>query len=199
MLITPCSPTTDGADDPAYSEQWGAVLSLDLDQIDQHASTVTSPDLLTYTPSLWVGAAMMQSSSGTPTLNASTLGAPAWLLDAAATEVVAGVVVIPEDWETFNVIAWYTNASSGSGDIVTNYRYVQRALTENITGSETNEGNVTTTSVAQNIIGSRTVSSGVYRRAGSIYRFNFRRVGGDGSDSLGNDIGLLGFQFVSAS
>lgn len=147
----------------------------------------------------WIPADRFLLNFGSPTLDATTHGLPAWLLDAAATEVVATTEFIPTGWITFNMDMWWSNASSGSGNVVANVRYGLLYDASNATGGEVNLGNTTLAAPAQNIIKVTTVASGIYRPADGVVRINVRRVGGDASDTLANDASFLGIRLRRAT
>lgn len=192
MLATPLQPGrtgVGGVDDAAFVSQNGAVYTFDLSRLPEMSRATVRQEP---SETMWVGAAAFQPSSGSPTLNGSTMGVPAWLLDAAATEVVTTTLMVPSGWRQFAVDLWWTNAGAGAGDVVVNTRYANRGDTTNITGAEVNAGNVGLAAPAQNVIKVNTVLSGLIRKPDQLFRVNVRRVGGDAGDTLGNDMALLG-------
>lgn len=142
---------------------------------------------------LWVPATAFSNNFGSPTLNA-TAGLPAWLLDAAGTEVIVAAVDIPEDWTTFDVDLWWTNAASGgAGNVVLNFRYSWIQDGDTLNAGLTNLGNVTLTAPAPLVTEVTAMASTLTPTAGKKFRIDFRRSGGDAADTLANDVAILGF------
>ena len=141
---------------------------------------------------LWVPASRFQANFGSPTLNA-TAGAPGWLLDAAATEVVVALEDIPSNWPTVDIDLWWTNISGGgAGNVVWNFRYAWMRDGDDLTAGETNLGNLTAAAPAAFVTEVTAMASAVVPVAGERMRFSIRRVGGDAADTLANDCSMLG-------
>lgn len=194
MLITPIQPTAAGVTGPSldeYEQTWGALLSLDVNNAAAAASANPIPALPS--ENRWIGANEMYLASGTPTLS-NTLGAPAWLMDPAATEVISGALFIPQGWRTFDVDMWWANTAAGTGDVVDQFRYVFRKAGNNMTAGEINLGNVTRAAGAQNITTVTTVATGITVMPNDqLWRFNYRRAGADVLDTLANETAVFGF------
>src|SRR4051812_919059 len=66
---------------------------------------------------LLLPAEQMLTTSGTPSTADSLDVAVYWALDAATTETVAGKVLIPDHWSTFNILARFLNTTASGGNV----------------------------------------------------------------------------------
>lgn len=175
-----------------YTAQWGAVGTVNLDalmgaaalglaNVPAERTTVLPCDML--------------ASAGSPTNNASAVGVPCWQMDTAATEVVACAAKVPENWETYNIVLWWCNVSTGTGNVGWQARYAHRAIGLAINGGETNAGTVTVAAGAQYVVTQTTLATGVKFLPGSVPRFNIRRDTTVASN-LANDAGILRVDLV---
>lgn len=76
---------------------------------------------------IFVPASTRDIAFGSPTLgtvgSASSNQHPAWLLDSAGTEVVAGLCVVPPDWVTSDVRALMVNLTTSTRNYITQLAY----------------------------------------------------------------------------
>src|SRR5690606_29941290 len=83
---------------------------------------INSVDLKT--ARLWGPANLFTAVAGSPALgtlgdgSATTNRQSVMLFDASATEVAAANFQVPQDWATFDVYLWWSNAGAGSGNVV---------------------------------------------------------------------------------
>lgn len=149
---------------------------------------------------VWVPAQAMIVQQGSPTLGkigASDLS-PAWLLDAdAVAESVGGSVALPPWWATWHADVWIANAGAGAGDATLRLYYSEVADGSALTNLGVSAG-VDCTVGAEDVVkvfrlfANRTYSDGVVN-------FLLQRQGSMASDTLTNDVGVIGIQFVRAS
>lgn len=136
---------------------------------------------------------------GTPSLSVlvTNIG-PAWLLDAATDEEVAGWSIFPPGWLTADFVVWWTNTGAGSGDVRFDLTYKVAADAGAINSGSTTTSS-TVTAPAQYVTKRTALASGVTVAAGSVVSLNVNRAGGNGADTLANDIGIIGVEIRRAS
>lgn len=147
---------------------------------------------------VYVPAVAWSSLSGSPTLASAPAWAE-WQFDASATETVGTTVVLPDSWSTFDVVLHWANSSTGSGDVVWRCQHKSVGAGEALT-SPSSEPTVTDTAGSQYVLQTVTVASGLtIDSAGDLQVVNIFRAGANGSDTLANDAGLIGVEFVRAT
>jgi hypothetical protein len=156
---------------------------------------------------LWVGANQLENQStasyDAPTTYGGTVGNTGfWRLDASTPERVEGSIILPAHWATFHVDLYWINVSSTSGDA--NLSLYGRALVDGQTidgqgllayspaayAAPTTGGEAEVTRMHTN----KTAPT-----SGAPITFGIYRFASDASDTLTNDIGILGVRFERAS
>lgn len=120
-----------------------------------------------------------------------------WRLDSASSEVVGDTRIFPDHWSTYDVYAWWSNTSASAGDVVLEFSHQTFSDGDSLGGST-----IATQTVAA--AGSSTAKrtsmvSGVAAVSGDAVKLKMGRLGADGSDTLANDILLIGVEYVRAS
>lgn len=145
------------------------------------------------TERIYVSATGMASIEGSPALTAfGGSVAKAWALDSGTTEMVGFQIRVP-DGHTKVSVEWDTvNLGAGSGDVYCNFVRGAYADGED-TSASIGSSQLTFTASAQHIRKVvDVVPTGVTVAAGDMLTIGFRRQGGQGADTLGNDIGIAG-------
>jgi hypothetical protein len=136
------------------------------------------------------GPADLVAISGSPSV-ATINSWPVWLLDAAANEIVGNILKVPRDWTSVNVTIRWVNAGTGTGDV--NFRFLSRGQTVGDTlTSPAGSTEVVITASGQNVIVRTILVTGVAVNTANDILVAAQRQGGVASDTLPNDIGLLG-------
>lgn len=144
---------------------------------------------------MWVAAQVMQGSSGSPALGNVGTYWRAWLLDAAASEVVAATVDIPSWVATVHVDVHWTNAGAGTGDVRMRVASVLGTSGETLLATYNNVEQ-TVTAPAQNVLSVTRFSS---LPVAALATLMVARIGANAADTLANDIGVIGVRVVVAS
>lgn len=135
--------------------------------------------------------------TGSPALtNASE--ATCWALDSASSEDVGFSFTIPKGWKKADIQIRWTNLGAGSGDVVFDLFANNRNDGETI-GSSVVSQTKTITAPAQNVLSIDTVStSSISVSENRLFTVRVRRDGGNVSDTLGNDCGLIAVNLIKA-
>jgi hypothetical protein len=144
-----------------------------------------------------ITAAALGPTRGAPSLAAAATFWPVWLLDAATTEAVSGVIRTPGDWTTVNIVLWWINAGTGAGDVRL------RAVTRNegnggVLGADAN-AYVTVAAQLQNKLVATTLATGIAVDDLKVFLASIERPGADALDTLANDIGVVSILISKAS
>lgn len=146
-----------------------------------------------------VTAGAMVPINGSPSLGAVGSIHPCWLLDAAATETVSLTTQVPAGWQTFDIVALWTNAGAGTGDVVLDVIHRATALGTALTSGP---AQTTTTFAAptQDVLAVSVLAAAVpVPSASQLLAIRVGRIGTDAADTLANDIGLIEIRLVKAS
>lgn len=156
------------------------------------------------TRSEWLGIGAMEPRTGqapanpkkTPGSNTRYLIQP---LEDAATGVMAGNLIVPEDYASGGTLkVYWTNDGAGSGNVVLYVVASARGDGDDL-NSTTGEVGGTQSAVAapaQGILKITTTSAVLSSlTAGQVVNILCGRLGSDGSDTLTNAIGILGVKF----
>lgn len=103
----------------------------------------------------------------------------------------------PQWWATFDVDLYWSNAGAGSGDVT--WRARSAFITDGDTVAVPSGTSTDATAPAQNVAEVTTILSGVTLTAGELLQLFIQRVGGSGTDTLGNDAALLGVMLRQVS
>lgn len=138
-------------------------------------------------------AAVMTAVSGSPTLG--TVGGgrrQAWLLDAAGTEILGAQAYFNATLATrVRVKLVWTNVGAGAGNVVFAIGYLNAADGVTVNVADSGAGNFTVAAPAQDIVKETTLAADFPVAANSTLFVRISRVGGDASDTLANDCGVL--------
>lgn len=149
----------------------------------------------THDAHVWVSAGAMGLTSGSPSL-ADVGGdiAPAWLMDAAGTEIVAGSLYVPPSWTTASFKMYWTNAGAGAGDVVWSASYTDGLADGDsiATGEATLLGDTAVTAPAESVLDIYTLNAGIAVTASQALSFRIARKGANVADTLVNDAGIVG-------
>lgn len=153
------------------------------------------------TTALFIPAGAMGISSGGSPVIGNSDDTPVWLLDAASSESIGTAVLLPPDWLTFDMVAVFTNIAATSGNVVLIGAYRSGWGDGESVGVVTAGSNQTVAAPSTaHVAKYATLLSGIaVPSASEQLTIRVRRVGGDGADTLGNDIGLVGVRLVKAS
>jgi hypothetical protein len=144
-----------------------------------------------------ITAGALGPTRGAPSLAAAATFWPVWLLDAASTEAVSGVIRTPGDWATVNIVLWWINAGTGTGDARV------RVVTRNQGNGELLAADanpyLTLTAAGQNVLVATTLATGVTVDSLKVFLASIERSGADALDTLANDIGVVAVLIQKAS
>lgn len=150
------------------------------------------------TSALWIPANLFMNSSGTPTFAA--VGSPArwpmWLMDAAATEIIAATTMVPSSFANVKIELYWTNAGAGSGDVVWRASLDSKADAGTLANPSTLADN-TITAPAQTVLKVSTLVASQAVDATKVLDFEIIRIGGNAADTLANDAGVIGVLLTS--
>lgn len=148
---------------------------------------------------LFMSAAAFVNTGGSPSLTHISNN-PVWLLDASSIERVSAFSPrIPTGWSTVNINLYWTNAGAGSGDVVWLLRTGQAVGDGDTLASPSSGSAATATAPSQNVVEKTVVASGVSVSVGEVVNLYLIRNASDGSDTLGNDAGVLWVEIEKAS
>jgi hypothetical protein len=148
----------------------------------------------------FVSATMMGAVSGAPTLGVVGGGVrhPAWMMDPAATEVVAGGVDIPTGWATIIVdLLWTRIGAEAAGDVVFTVSLDHAADGASLAVTGPNASVTSSTPAADVLKRARPAAIGVTAAGWTSIRVQRRAV--DAGDTFTGDIALLGVRITKAS
>lgn len=137
--------------------------------------------------------------SGTPTfsgLQSGAVGAPVWLMDATAVEVVEGVVLVPPSAASVDLELWWCNAGAGAGDVVWTGSIESLESGDNVTVTGASS-NATSTAGAQYIVVTESLVTG-FAVTSQVLKVRIVRQATDAGDTLANDAGLIGVKISKA-
>lgn len=140
---------------------------------------------------LWVPGARFTANTGTPVLNADGL----LLFDAAAVERGATTIVLPAWWLTCSVVLHWANAGAGTGAVKWSFRYDFIDAGQTI-GTYTTMLLAGTTAGAVNVVVEQTQTGSITNIADAVMLCQVERAATDALDTLANDAGLIGVEFL---
>lgn len=148
-------------------------------------------------PTLYLPGGLFEIISGTPNRGLfATNRQLAWMLDAAANEVVGSEVLLPDGWGKIDVYIWWTNAGAGSGNVRWGSFRNFIADAANLDVSDVDEA-VTVAAPAQAILKrTKLISAATVTGDNRPLRLRIRRDATDAADTLTNDAGLIGVEIV---
>lgn len=144
---------------------------------------------------IFVSAAEMVASAGTPTLSSVAGGAQSvgWLLDAASTESVAFQMPrIPVEWTQFTISILWAPTTAAAGNV--SLQYLNTPLIAGAVAGSSQTGTAITPYASPGVA-NQVVSTAVMpfiAPAATPMQARVIRVGGDAGDTYGADIALLG-------
>lgn len=131
---------------------------------------------------------------GSPSLGRLGLRFPCGLLDASTTEQYNWTFDVPTYWNSFSVKLLWGNAGAGSGNVSFTINYSLRDPGESTAlGDTVLYGPTAVTAGAQDVIVSTTLGT-IDCSAKRFGHIRVGRNGTDGSDTLPNDVGILGLR-----
>lgn len=155
---------------------------------------------------LWIPASLFMVSSGSPVLSTTGgngLRPPTFLLDAASAEKISASFVAPVGWSTYNVKLYWTNAGAGAGDVTWNLQieaYSDGEAIDTLNDTDVVAWGVTTiTAPAQRVLKISSALTSVAVESGILVGLDIARRAADGTDTLANDVGVLGVMIERAS
>lgn len=151
--------------------------------------------------SIWIGARLMTPEFGSPTLGmlgttGTSESTEAWLLDASAHEVVGGLITIPADWLTHDSDIYWANAGAGTGAAAMRIDRLKMTAGATVVGRIFG-GTQVVTALAQNLLVITTAQTG--QTWTGPHRVQVERDASNASDTLGNDIGIIGIEYRRTS
>lgn len=165
---------------------------LDVTEQDGNAAYVAKADI----DKIKLGAADLEVTQGAPTLGTRHYW-PVWLLDSATSEMVGSVVRTPADWATVDIVLWWVNVGTGTGDV--NFRALTRSQGVGEALASPAGTAVVATAGAQDVITTTPLVTGVAVADTKYLLVDIQRQGPDATDTLGNDIGLIAVTVKKAS
>jgi len=159
------------------------------------------PDRSALLSDLWVPAAVMYATSGSPALGTIS-SYPAWSLHHGSVDVVAWTGLLPEDWLSFTVCAVWSNTAGAPGNAALVLRYSSftaqnfGSSPSNLATSLTASGTATVASPASyrtvsTALATLTANNGNAPRV--AWNLSAERNGSSGADTLtGDAVQLLG-------
>lgn len=154
---------------------------------------------------LWIPATEFHPTLNAPSLGkvggAGAMGYPAWLFDAATSEVCNATIPHIPGWATASYDLLWTNAGAGTGDVQLNpARLGPDADGEALTDEIIELASVTVPAPAQNVLKvTRIGTAFALPAAGEVMALSISRHATNAADTLPNDIGALGLYIVKAS
>lgn len=154
---------------------------------------------------LWIPVNTMWIVTGSPS-GAAFTGASsayeAYRFDSSTTERMGAQSLLPTHWEEFNVVVYWANNGAGSGDVRWQLATHRKGVISTdmwLLGGGTTHTAVTATAPGENFMTETTLVSDRTKDTNDLWCFLVARLGGDGADTLGNDVGLLGILVEKAS
>lgn len=150
---------------------------------------------------VWLDAPRFAITVGSPTLGRAGARFPAWLLDAvAASEQVNASAWIPSGWRRFHVDTVWSNYAAGAGDVRWKLGYSAAGPGDLLTAGDVFFPERTDVAPAQDVAVTTTWTSTpiAVDPARRLYHFRISRVGTDATDTLPNDVALLGIRLRRA-
>jgi hypothetical protein len=123
------------------------------------------------------------------------------MFDAAGTEIAETWVLVPKGWEGATPTVVWVNAGAGSGDVVWRVQALARVSGESInavddTGDSSGDA---FTAGSQDVVTVSTLGTDLTALdQGDYMSLRVSRLGAEGTDTLGNDAGLIGVKLVRA-
>lgn len=156
---------------------------------------IAATDRIEVSPVPWV------ITNGSPASGIATGSAAPYLaLDAAAIELVVGIVNIPAYWVTCDIKFRWTNAGAGSGDVVFQAAFDGKAPGESLNASAgTTIADPATAGVQWLLMETTVVAGAAVPTDGDTTYLRIGRRGTEAGDTLGNDVGLLSVILERAS
>lgn len=131
--------------------------------------------------------------------NTSNFRGSGWRFDASTQErIAAHFGGIPVGWSTVDVILWWQNESSGSGDVMWNVEYRSNAAGETTSVAVPSVGTQTVTAGGQYVLVKTTCATSVSVDPDELQQIRVSRIAGNAADTLANDATLLAVQLVKS-
>jgi hypothetical protein len=122
----------------------------------------------------------------------------AWLLDAASTETVGANYHFPHDWKTAYVKIHFVNAGVGAGNVRWEVAIGKKTVGETLNAANAQALSLTSTAQAQDLLSADVLATQMVVTAGYDMSIRLSRLGGDAADTLANDVGVIGIEFIKA-
>jgi hypothetical protein len=178
--------------------------SITADQLAQGSQFTSRYKSLT-SERIFVPAGLALAVSGSPTMG--TLGAastffyqsPVLLFDASADEFANIWCGLPAGWTTYDIYMYWSNAGAGSGDIRWYGNWGSFGDGDN--SDTTINGDVVIVAAPAQYVIKRTKlnTTAIATNSDGLGRLAILREGSHVTDTLGNDAGIIGFEWVRAS
>ncbi len=122
----------------------------------------------------------------------------ALLFDAAGTEIAAAWIMVPKGWSSADATVVWVNAGAGAGDVVWIVQGLPVTVGETTNAIDSAGGGATAdTAGAQDVIVETDTAGSLSSLVeGDWLSVRVTRLGGDGSDTLANDAGVIGVKLV---
>ena len=152
---------------------------------------------------LHISAADLMPSNGSPVIgtlgngSATTNRQPVMLFDPAATEVVSANLDVPENWASFDIYFWWSNAGGGTGEVVWGGGYWSVESGDS-TDSNTaiNAGSAIAAPAQYTVTRSKLNSTPIACTTGEMLRIQMFRWGSNAADTVANDVGIAMIELV---
>ena len=145
---------------------------------------------------IFIPATRFRAVSGSPAETLIASRHTGYAFDAASTETISVSPVVPANWGAFTSVIYWTNLSTGSGDVY--WQLVLDALANNENLAVAGDSQyITPTAPSENYLKLSAFStefSDLTPR--DLIRIEVSRIGGDAADTLGNDAGFLGLELI---
>lgn len=116
--------------------------------------------------------------------------AEVWAMDSAVSEAIGASEIVPTSWSKIRVVAYWTNAGAGTGDVRWQIVTTRAAVGADITANSINGAATTATAGVTGIVISTDLGT-IDVAPGELLKVHLRRLGADAADTLGNDAGVL--------
>lgn len=149
---------------------------------------------------VWIPAGAFAVTAGSPSIAAYATSVVSWtavLYDASSAEYAGSNAWLPAHWNTFHIDLYWTNPSSGSGDVV--WTTIYRSFGDGDATGVTSGGNDTVTAPAEDVLKVSRLETSISPTRGRPLFFVIGRLASDAADTLGNDAAVIGVALVRAT
>jgi hypothetical protein len=150
---------------------------------------------------VFLGTDRFEATAGTPVIGAiGGFRRNAWLLDGASEEAVGVEFVVPAGWEKVRIVPVWVNAGVGAGNVTFGYNAMQIAAGATVNVADaSNSLERTFTAGAQDVLMESAISDLLTVTGAELMWLRIKRAAAAASDTLANDVGLIGVRVERVS